>query len=244
MTARRRVPPALTVLALLAAACLPAPVTVEARRTAELYTIFVGVAIVVAVVVIGLALFAILRYRRRGDDDALPPQVHGNNRLEAAWTLVPLVTVGVLLALTVVVLNSFEDARKAAATVDLRVTAFRWGWRFEYPGQDVSVEGVREPGPEAYVPVGENIHVTLLGNDVVHAFYVPRFLFKQDVIPGRENTFAFTVDEPGRYGGQCAEFCGVYHSGMPFTIVAVPRAEYEAWLASHRPPAASPEASP
>ena len=86
----------------------------------------------------------------------------------------------------------------------------------------------------------ENVHVTLTGNDVVHAFYVPRFLFKQDAIPGRENEFAFTVDEPGRYGGQCAEFCGVYHSGMPFTIVAVTRPEYEAWLAAHRGPEASP----
>ena len=102
------------------------------------------------------------------------------------------------------------------------------------------MEGVREPGPEVYVPVDENVHVTLTGNDVVHSFYVPRFLFKQDAIPGRENVFAFTVDEPGRYGGQCAEFCGVYHSGMPFTIVAVARPDYDAWLAANRGPEPSP----
>jgi cytochrome c oxidase subunit 2 len=236
---RRRTIATLALAGVVVAACLPAPATIEARRTAELYSVFVAAAAVVAVVVLGLILFAILRYRRRGDD-RLPAQVRGDNRLEAAWTLIPLLTVVVLFGLTVVVLNGFEDAKRAAASVELRVTGFRWGWRFEYPGQGVVVEGVREPGPEAYVPVGENVHVTLTGNDVVHAFYVPRFLFKQDAIPGRENEFAFTVDEPGRYGGQCAEFCGVYHSGMPFTIVAVARPEYEAWLAAHRGTEPSP----
>ena len=231
---------ALACLAVIAAACLPAPATIEAQRTLELYTIFVAVAAVVALIVLGLTLFAIVRYRKRSDDDRLPVQTHGDSRLEAIWTVVPLVTVAVLLVLTVGVLNGFDDAKRAAAAVDIRVTAFRWGWRFEYPGQGVVLEGVRQPGPEAYVPVGENIHVTLTGNDVVHAFYVPRFLFKQDAIPGRENQFAFTVDEPGRYAGQCAEFCGVFHSGMPFTIVAVTRPEYEAWLASHQ---GGPEAS-
>jgi len=239
----RAVPAALAVIAVAAAGCLPAPATVEARRTADLYTIFVAAAAVVAVIVIGLTLFAIVRYRRRGDDE-LPPQVHGSNRLEVAWTAIPLLTIVALFALTLGVLSVFDQAKGAAAGAELRVTAFRWGWRFEYPGQGVVLEGVREPGPEAYVPVGETVHVTLTGNDVVHAFFVPRFLFKQDAIPGRENTFAFTVEEPGTYRGQCAEFCGVYHSGMPFTIVAVPRAEYDAWLATHRGPATSPGASP
>lgn len=220
-------------LSVVAAGCLAEPATLEARRVADLYTVFVAIAGVVAAIVLGLTVFAILRYRRRAGDDELPRQVHGNLRLELLWTGLPIVTIVALLVLTVLVLNAFDDAVRANASVELRVTAYRWGWRFEYPAEDVRVEGLGMPGPEVYVPVGENVRVTLTGEDVVHAFFVPRFLFKKDAVPGRDNVFAFTVDEPGRYGGQCAEFCGIYHARMPFTVVAVPRAEYDAWVAAN-----------
>jgi len=234
-------------VAAASAGCLPAPVTAQGRDVARLYGTFLAIAAVVVVVVLGLATFAILRYRRRPGDDELPRQVHGNLRYEAVWTTIPLLTIAGLLVLTVLILNSFDTAVRANAAVDIRVTGFRWGWRFEYPNDDVTVEGLGAPGPEVYVPVGENVRVTLTGADVIHAFFVPQFLFKKDAIPGHENQFAFTVDEPGRYGGQCAEFCGIYHSRMPFTVVAVPRADYDAWLAAHRgasPSLATPEPSP
>jgi cytochrome c oxidase subunit II len=224
----------LAVLPLAMAGCLPAPATSEAREVAQLYGTFVLIAAMVAIVVLGLAIFAIVRYRAGPGEDELPPQVHGNLKLEAIWTGIPLLTIVGLLALTVVVLGSFDAAVRANATVDVRVTAFRWGWRFTYPNDGVVVEGIGTAGPEVYVPVGENVHVSLTGEDVIHSFYVPRFLFKKDAVPGRENAFAFTVDEAGRYGGQCAEFCGIYHSKMPFTVVAVARSEYDAWVASHR----------
>src|SRR4029079_2992720 len=102
-----------------------------------------------------------------------------------------------LLVLTVVVLGSFDAAVRANASVDARVTAFRWGWRLTYPSDGVVVEGIGPAGPELYVPVGENVHVTLTGEDVIHSFYVPQFLFKKDAVPGRENAFALTVDDPG-----------------------------------------------
>ena len=103
-----------------------------------------------------------------------------------------------------------------------------------YPNDGVVVEGLGTAGPEVYVPVGENVHVTLTGEDVIHAFYVPQFLFKKDAVPGRENAFAFTVDEPGRYGGQCAEFCGIYHSRCRSPSSRCRAPEYDAWVATHR----------
>jgi cytochrome c oxidase subunit 2 len=225
---------ALALLGLVSAGCLPAPVTSEGREVARLYGTFILIAALVAIVVLGLAIFAIVRYRAAPGDEELPPQVHGNLKFEAIWTGIPLVIIVGLLALTVLVLGSFDAAVRANAAVDVRVTAFRWGWRFTYPNEGVVVEGLGTAGPELYVPVAENVHVTLTGEDVIHSFYVPQFLFKKDAVPGRENAFAFTVDEAGRYGGQCAEFCGIYHSRMPFTVVAVPRAEYDAWVATHR----------
>jgi cytochrome c oxidase subunit 2 len=220
-------------VALALGGCLPTPATQEARAIAELYTILMVLAAIVAVIVIGLATFMILRYRKRRDDDALPPQDHGDLRFEAVWTLIPIVTIVGLLALTVTTLQRVDavvDGGSAQVKVD--VQAFRWGWRFAYPDQGIVVEGVTPDGPELVVPVGEGVQVTLTGNDVVHSFFVPQFLFKRDAIPGRQNVFGFTVESPGTYRGQCAEFCGVGHSKMPFAVRAVPRAEFDAWLAS------------
>jgi len=232
---RRRIgaPVALAAVALAVGGCLPTPATQEARAIAELYTILMGLAAVVAVIVLGLATYMIVRYRRRRGDDTLPPQIHGDRRFEAVWTAIPLATIVVLLVLTVITLQRVDAVVDGgSATVKVDVQAFRWGWRFAYPDQGILVVGVTPDGPELVVPVGEPVQVTLTANDVVHSFFVPQFLFKRDAIPGRRNVFGFTVDTAGTYRGQCAEFCGVGHSRMPFTVRAVPRAEFEAWLAS------------
>jgi cytochrome c oxidase subunit 2 len=84
--------------------------------------------------------------------------------------------------------------------------------------------------------------MTLYSNDVIHSLAIPQFLFKRDVNPGWVNTIQFTVETAGDYGGKCAEFCGIYHSAMPFTLRAVEQAEYDAWLAEQR--AAPTQASP
>jgi cytochrome c oxidase subunit II len=229
----RRLAAAVAILSMAAVACLPAPATTEARDVASLYTIFLAVAAVVATIVIGLASWAIFRYRSRGQED-LPVQTHGNTRLEILWTVVPAVTIAALFGFTLVTLARVDkfDPVEPQRGAEIEVTAFRWGWTFTYPAEGVTVSGVQEPGPEVVVPVGEPITVRLNSVDVVHAFYVPRFLFKRDVVPGRENVFQFTVEEAGSYGGQCAEFCGLYHARMPFTVTAVSRADYEAWLAA------------
>jgi cytochrome c oxidase subunit 2 len=93
--------------------------------------------------------------------------------------------------------------------------------------------------------VGEPITFTLHSNDVIHSLAIPQFLFKKDVNPGLVNTFQITVEAAGDYGGRCAEFCGIYHSAMPFTIRAVERAQYDTWLEAQRaegPASASPVA--
>jgi len=225
-------------VSLAAAACLPAPATTEARAIASLYTIFLAAAAVVAAIVLGLATWSVIRYRagRTADADDPPAQTHGNTRLEILWTVVPAVTIAALFGFTLVTLARVDtvDPVEAGRGAEIEVTAFRWGWTFTYPAEGITVSGFQEPGPEVVVPVGEPITVRLDSADVVHSFYVPRFLFKRDVVPGRENIFQFTVEEAGSYGGQCAEFCGLYHSRMPFTVRAESRPDYEAWLAAQR----------
>ena len=223
-------PVAVAALAVLAGGCLPTSPTAEGRSVATLYTVFVGIAVVVGGIVFGLTTWSILRYRARGDA-TLPTQTKGSLKIEALWTGLPIITIIGLFIGTLLVLGRI-DARAAQPGAVLEVGAFRWGWTFSYPDEGVTLTGVSPVGPEAVVPVGEPIHVRIASADVAHAFYVPVFLFKRDAIPGRITDFEFTVETPGTYGGQCAEFCGIGHARMPFTIRAVDRATYDAWLAA------------
>jgi cytochrome c oxidase subunit 2 len=216
--------------AVTVAGCLPAAATAEGRAISELYLGFIAIAVAIAGVVFGLVTYAILRHRAGGRTD-LPVQTRGNLKLEAVWTGIPVLIVVGLFVATLAVLARIEP-RATQPGAELRVEAFRWGWSFSYPAAGVTVTGVGLPGPEAVVPVGQPIHLTVAAQDVIHSFYVPVFLFKRDAVPGRETLFEFTVDAPGTYRGQCAEFCGIYHSRMPFSIRAVSQAEFDAWLAA------------
>lgn len=225
-------------VAVAVAGCLPVAATAEGRDIGALYGGFIAIAAIVAAIVFGLTTWSIVRYRRR-PGEGLPPQITGSWRLEALWTGLPVLTVLGLFAATLVVLGTVS-ATSDHPGARIRVEAFRWGWTFTYPDDGIRISGIGEPGPEIVVPVGEPILVTIASADVAHAFYVPQFLFKRDAIPGRESSFQFTVQDPGTYRGQCAEFCGIGHSRMPFALRAVPRAEYDAWLAGQRLAGPSP----
>jgi cytochrome c oxidase subunit 2 len=231
------------VVAASLAGCLRPPATEQARAVSDLWTVFVIAAAGVGAVVWGLITIALVRYRRRAADaGTLPEQVRDAPRLEIAWTIGPILLVLVLFWLTLGALERIDARTPGRVTVD--VTAFRWQWRFDYPGTGISVTGGPDSPAEMVVPAGEPIHVVLTATDVIHAFYVPQFLFKRDAIPGRPNEFDLTIDEPGAYGGQCAEFCGVFHHRMTLTVRAVTRPEYDAWLAGKQAPASgSPAAS-
>lgn len=226
-------PMAAVAAATIVAGCLPRAASVEGSGITSLYAGFIVAAAIVGLVVYGLATWAIVRYRARPGQE-LPAQTHGSLRLEIAWTAIPIVIVLGLFAATLVVLTRVETVTTTPRTA-VRVEAFRWGWVATYPAAQVTVSGLREPGPEIVLPVDEPIRVTLAAADVVHAFYVPAFLFKRDAIPGRDSVFEITIDPEWAgqtLGGQCAEFCGTFHARMPFTIRAVPRAEFDDWLAA------------
>jgi cytochrome c oxidase subunit 2 len=243
----RRGGPGLVVIALIVAGCLPAPKTTQADAVSTLWSQFVIAAAVVAAIVWGLITLAILRYRRRaGRPPSTPPQIGAVVWLEIVWTVIPVLTILVLFALTLGALGRVDTLAASRVTVD--VTAFRWQWRFDYAGTPVSIVGGADAPAEMVVPVGEPVHIVLNAVDVDHSFYVPAFLFKRDAIPGRPNEFDLTITDPGSYSGQCAEFCGVFHDRMTLTVRAVSRPEFDAWLAQEQtanpPSAAAPSNSP
>jgi len=233
----------LAALGALASGCIPQAATTQGQSINSLYTIALGMSAIVAALVWGLITWSVFRYRRKKSDKELPTQTTGSNRLEMIWTAGPLIAIVVLFTLTLLTLNVVNAAPQQGA-VRLDVQAFRWGWQMTYPNDGVSIVGVREPGPAAVLPVGREVQINLTAVDVIHSFFVPQFLYKRDAIPGHPNSFTVTITDPGTYAGQCAEFCGVFHSQMPFTIRAVSDTDYEAWLASERAAGATPGSSP
>ena len=215
----------------------PKPATAQAAATSSLYDIIFAIAVAIFVAVEGLIVWSIIRYRRRPTDVDLPPQTHGNNFVEVLWTLIPTVIVLYLFAISWQTLNTV-DAVSAQPDVRIHAVAGQFQWKFEYLDANGKVVATQtKPSGEAggmAVPVGKSVYVTLDSPDVIHAWYVPRFLFKRDVIPGQTNRFEFTVneDEAGQtFRGQCAELCGTGHRVMLFDVIAMTPADYDAWLA-------------
>jgi cytochrome c oxidase subunit II len=212
----------------LGAGCAPTSVTEQGRAIYAVYNLFLYIAAVVFVVVAGLLIWSMIRYRRRGDE--LPRQIHGSNKLELTWTLIPLLLVIVLFVVTIQGQNkALQKSARPALEVD--VTAFQWSWRFAYQGQGVEVVGSPGNMPEMVVPVGQPVRIRLGSADVVHSFYVPRTLFKRQAIPGRTTEFDLTFEKVGTYQGHCVQFCGLAHDDMLFKVRVVTPGEFQSWLA-------------
>lgn len=211
-------------------------VTEQGQLTAGLYLPVFLIAVAVFVLIEGLLIFMAFRFRRRDTDNELPTQTHGHNLLEVGWTLIPAVIVAGLFIASMSVLFRVE-AKSETPAVTVDVIGFQWQWTFEYPdytdaaGEPVSLTGAGVDGPEMVLPIGETVRFRLHAQDVIHSFYVPQFFRKLDVIPGRVNEFEQVIVQPGTYGGQCAEFCGLAHADMYFTVRAVERSEFDAWIA-------------
>jgi cytochrome c oxidase subunit 2 len=231
----------------------PEPKSEAAKSVFTLYNIVLAMGAVVFVGVEGFIVYSVFRYRRR--DDLLPAQTHGNTLVEIIWTAIPTVIVLILFVLSVATLRTVDaKSDPAQGGVDIEVDGFQWQWQFRYlddddnPDNDYSVVGDATKPPVMVVPVNEPVRLQLVSQDVIHSFYVPQFLIKRDLIPfpqGEDpNTLEFTVTEVGIYGGQCAEFCGDFHSRMTFSVQAMTRADYEKWLddaKTGRPPKPSVE---
>ncbi len=174
-----------------------------------------------------LVVFCVLHYRRRNDD--LPSQGHENIPVEVFYTVTPLIVVAVLFVFTVLTQQRVV-ALSADPDVVVDVTGFQWSWQFDYPEEEVTVLSNGVDPPRIVLPVGATVRFNLVSPDVNHSFWVPRFLVKRDLIPGVENAIEVEVTEAGEWEGRCAEFCGIDHYRMSFSVAAVPPDEYADWL--------------
>lgn len=218
--------------ALLLTACkLPAfgayrGATSQGQDSFHLWQGFFIAGLVVFVIVFGLILWAVLRYRRRSE--AMPKQTQYRVGYEIFYTVVPILIVLALFAVTFVTENKVDAVTKKQMSVN--VTAFQWGWQFQYPGYDVRVLGIETQDPTMVLPVGETVRIYLRSADVVHGFYVPAFNFSRYALPGHTNQFNLHVMHTGTYRGQCTQYCGLYHSLMYFQVKAVTPAQFDTWV--------------
>jgi len=219
--------------------------TKQGQETFKLYSGMMTTGIIVGGLVGLLILWTILRYRKRSDE--VPRQFHENVPIEIIYTAIPVIIVAVLFFFTVLTENNVDAIQPVNATltssgkpvVDITVTAFQWGWRFDYPGLDVGVagettNGPNNHGPQMVVPVGQTVQVKLVSDDVIHGFYVRDFNFSRYALPGVVNYFDLDVLHTGVYNGQCTQICGLYHSEMLFSVRAVSPAAFAAWAAGQR----------
>ncbi|MGH9087282.1 MAG: cytochrome c oxidase subunit II [Acidimicrobiales bacterium] len=200
--------------------------TTQGHDSFKLWQGFFVAGLVVFVIVFVLILWAVLRYRRKSD--AMPPQTQYHTLFEIVYTIIPILIVLTLFGFTFVTENNVDAVTKQKMTVN--VTAFQWGWQFQYPGYHVRVLGIETQDPAMVLPVGETVRIYLRSADVVHGFYVPAFDFSRYAQPGVTNQFNFHVTHTGTFRGQCTQYCGLYHSLMYFQVKAVTPAQFSRWV--------------
>jgi cytochrome c oxidase subunit II len=218
----------------------PDPVTTQGKVVISLWQGSWIAGMLVGCVVWGMIVWAVIFHRKRGDK--LPPQVRYNMPIEILYTVIPFVLIAVLFYYTAKDENTI-DKIPANPAVTVNVVGFQWSWQFNYPSYGVTEDGEmwnpsapasQQHLPLLEIPVGESVKFNLTSPDVIHAFWVPEFLFKRDVIPGHPNHFAINTTKTGTFIGHCSELCGVYHSRMLFTLKIVTPSQFQTWIAQQK----------
>lgn len=209
---------------------VPSPVSVEGDATLAFWQDSWIAAWIVGGIVWGLMFFAMIAFRRRAGD-GLPRQIMYNLPIEILYTVTPCIVVAVLFTFTA---RNTEDLTRLTNDTQhtVGVVGSKWTWTFNYVQENTYDIGTPDAPATLWLPVNEKVRFQLTSPDVIHDFWVPAFLFKMDVIPGRLNQFELTPNVIGTFAGRCAELCGTDHSRMLFTVKIVSVADYEAHIAS------------
>jgi len=240
---------------------LPLDASANAPIYDEFFRFLFSIGAILFLGIVGLVIFSLIRFRRRPGQlgDGIP--LEGNLPLEIFWTAVPAILVLFVglysydiydrmggmtplsgsghdhsaMASEERVWGGISSAKEDASTPagitqgPIEVTAMQFAFLFHYPGADIT-------SGELHVPIGRPVNLRLESKDVIHAFWVPEFRLKQDVIPGQPTMLSFTATKPGRYPIVCAELCGPYHGGMRSTVVVEDPETYDAWITTNAKP--------
>ncbi|HEX9199432.1 MAG TPA: cytochrome c oxidase subunit II [Acidobacteriaceae bacterium] len=210
-----------------------APLGTPAHSIFGLSMLVLSITLAIFLIVGGLLLYALLRYRHRPTDANAaqePPQIYGSNQIELSWTVIPILIVVMLFLATARVILSTQDAPKPAAALDVTVIGHQFWWEYRYPKSGFVTAN------ELHIPVSDPKHptptyLTMSSADTDHSFWVPRLAGKTDLIPNRVNTMWIDPEAAGLYLGQCAQYCGTQHAKMLLRVYADTPAQFATWIA-------------
>lgn len=218
-----------------------------ARDIDGLWELVLILATVVFVLVMAAYVISLVRFRERKNDTREPKQVHGNTRLEIAWTIIPAVLLAVLAVPTIQTLFEVRAVPEGPDVLQVHVTGHQWWWEFVYPDYVGEDGRALITANELHIPADTKVNLTMSSADVIHSFWVPPLNGKRDVVPGRVSTLTLEADGDvvlvdrdfgeGVILGQCAEFCGLAHADMRMRVFVHDDAEFEAWAAGQLEPA-------
>src|SRR5437588_10390969 len=192
------------------------PHSPHAAHTNPAYYVILAFTAAIFVLVEGLLVLFVVKYRRRGGDGTRTDegaQVHGQTRLELIWTVIPVLILCVIGLVVFVELPSIKSAPAAADPLRVTVEGHQFYWQFDYPNGARTIN-------DLYVPVGRVVDLKIVSSDVIHSWWIPELGGKIQAIPGVTNHIWFKADEAGTYAGQCAELCGIYHAEMTARVIA------------------------
>ncbi len=199
---------------------IPESASTESSKVDALYFYLSGVTVFFTLLIAGVIILFVVRYRRRTPFE-VPRPIAGSHALETLWSVIPFV-----IAMTIFVWSAtlyFHQFRPPKNAIEVYVVAKQWMWKFQH------ATGQREIN-ELHVPVGQKVKLIMASEDVIHDFFVPAFRVKNDVVPGKYTTLWFEATKPGTYHLFCAEYCGMNHSQMIGSIVVMNPTDFNNWL--------------
>jgi cytochrome c oxidase subunit 2 len=236
----------LTALGLFLVACAKdapqdtlSPVGPVAQQADNLFRPVFWIATAIFVLVEGMLVYVLWRFRRRSDADA-PKQTHGNTRLEIIWTIIPAVLLAGIGVPTVLTIFDVAKRPVGANVIHVKVTGHQWWWEYEYTDFKVPEGGNLKTANELVIPTGRWVNLDVTSADVIHSFWVPKLAGKQDAVPGKDNFIKLRAEKPGFYEGQCAEYCALSHANMRLRVFAHTPADFDAWVQGQIRPAPMP----
>jgi cytochrome c oxidase subunit II len=209
----------------------PSPATPDAKSINDVYWLIFAVTAGIFVLVGGLLLVFIVRYRSRGRPrDVDGAQVHGHTNLELAWTAGPVVILAIIAGFVFWKVSDIEATsglpnEQSQARDQTTIDAHQFYWEFVYPNGAISVDKLR-------VPYNRKVRLKIISSDVAHSWWVPKLGGKLDAIPGRTNFLTLRPTKLGIFRGQCAELCGIQHAAMLAQVEVLPADEYDSWVQS------------
>jgi cytochrome c oxidase subunit 2 len=211
----------LTFWGLEAVGLMPVQASLQAQTVDWMFRLEMAVISFLFALIVVPLVYSLLVFRRKPGDTSDGEHIEGNTRLEVTWTVLPLITVLVFSYLGAVTLG--ETRRLDPNAMVVNVTAFQWGWRFEYPDYGIQSN-------KLYLPANRQVVLKMNSNDVIHSFWVPEFRIKQDVVPGRTTEYRITPVRIGEYKVRCAEICGASHAYMESPVVVVSQTDFQKWV--------------